>query len=231
MLPQDEIFKNKAPLKERLEKFGFASRDGGVYVYAAPVLEGQFRFEVTVDGQGDVAGRVFDTDTGDEYVLYRAESAAGAFVGKVRTECCAVLQKIAAECFVSKVFKTPGAAAIIRHAREKYGDELEFLWANFPHDAILRRQDNRKWYAAVLTAAQNKIGLAGDKIIEIVDVRMAPEDVAVKVDGQRIFPGYHMNKKHWVTLLLDGSMSEEELLALVDESYALAAKPNKKNIS
>ena len=72
--------------------------------------------------------------------------------------------------------------------------------------------------------AQNKIGLAGDNIIEIVDVRMAPEDVAVRVDRQRIFPGYHMNKKHWVTLLLDGSMPEEELLALVDESYALAAK-------
>ena len=221
---QDEIFKDKVPLTDELEKFGFVRSDVGEHVYVTTVLSGQFRLEVTVGAQGKVTSRVFDTDTGDEYVLYRAESVAGAFVGKVRTECCAVLEKIAAECFIGKAFKSSGAAAIIRHVKEKYGDKLEFLWANFPRNAVLRRQDNRKWYAAVLTVAQNKIGLAGDNIIEIVDVRMAPEDVAVRVDGQRIFPGYHMNKKHWVTLLLDGSMPEEELLALVDESYALAAK-------
>ncbi len=221
---QDEIFKDKVPLTDELEKFGFVRSDVGEYVYVMTVLSGQFRLKVAVDAQGKVTSRVFDTDTGDEYVLYRAESAAGAFVGKVRTECCAVLEKIAAECFIGKAFKSSGAVAIIRHVKEKYGDKLEFLWANFPRNAVLRRQDNRKWYAAVLTVAQNKIGLAGDNIIEIVDVRMAPEDVAVRVDGQRIFHGYHMNKKHWVTLLLDGSMPEEELLALVDESYALAAK-------
>ena len=224
MLPQDEIFKNKAPLKERLERFGFAPRDGGVYVYAAPVLEGQFRFEVTVDGQGDVAGRVFDTDTGDEYVLYRAESASGAFIGQLRTACLSILQKIADICCVTKVFQSPGAAAVIRYAKEKYGDEPEFLWEKFPGNAVLRRKDTQKWYAALLKTTGSKIGLVSDEAVEIVDLRMTPDDIAAKVDGRKYFAGYHMNKKHWATLLLDGSVPEAELLALIDASYELARK-------
>ena len=45
-----------------------------------------------------------------------------------------------------------------------------------------------------------------------------------KAEAQRIFysavrPGYHMNKRHWNTLILDGTMPDEEILAMVDESY------------
>lgn len=43
-------------------------------------------------------------------------------------------------------------------------------------------------------------------------------------DGERFFPGYHMNKKHWFTVLLDGSVPDDEICRLLDESYVLAAK-------
>ena len=36
-----------------------------------------------------------------------------------------------------------------------------------------------------------------------------------------VLPGYHMNKDHWNTVLLDGSLPEEEILSWVDESYEL----------
>lgn len=224
MLPQDEIFKNKAPLKERLEKFGFVPKGNGVYVYAAPVADGQFRLEVAVDDAGRIMSRVFDRDTGDEYVLYRAESASGAFIGQLRTECLGILQKIADACCVTKVFQSPGAVAVIRYAKEKYGDEPEFLWKKFPGNAVLRRKDTQKWYAALLKTTGSKIGLVSDEAVEIVDLRMTPDDIAAKVDGRKYFAGYHMNKKHWVTLLLDGSVPEAELLALIDASYELARK-------
>ena len=60
---------------------------------------------------------------------------------------------------------------------------------------MLRRQDNRRWYAAFLTVAAQKLGLPGEGTLEIVDLRMAPEQIAQRVDGAKIFPGWHMNKK------------------------------------
>ena len=36
-----------------------------------------------------------------------------------------------------------------------------------------------------------------------------------------ITPGYHLNKRHWNTVALDGSVPEEELLELIDHSYEL----------
>ena len=39
-----------------------------------------------------------------------------------------------------------------------------------------------------------------------------------------VLPGYHMNKRHWNTVLLDGSVPTSEIEAMVDHSYALVAK-------
>lgn len=39
-----------------------------------------------------------------------------------------------------------------------------------------------------------------------------------------ITPGYHLNKRHWNTLQLDGSLSEKEARKLIDHSYDLVVK-------
>ena len=39
-----------------------------------------------------------------------------------------------------------------------------------------------------------------------------------------VIPGYHMNKRHWNTLVMDGSIPEDEICAMIDDSYALVVK-------
>jgi predicted DNA-binding protein (MmcQ/YjbR family) len=55
---------------------------------------------------------------------------------------------------------------------------------------------------------------------------MNSEEIDVVVDGKKYYPGYHMNKKHWVTICLDGSVPIEEVFRRIDESYGLAAGKN-----
>lgn len=43
-----------------------------------------------------------------------------------------------------------------------------------------------------------------------------------------VLPGYHMNKRHWNTVILDGSIPEDEVLEMIDASYALVVKGLKK---
>lgn len=124
----------------------------------------------------------------------------------------------------AKVYKTEYANKVIDYAKEKYQDDLEFLWEKFPEYAVLRRKDNQKWYAVLMIVPKNKIGLSGDEKIEIIDLRANSEEIQNLVDGEKCFGGYHMNKKSWLSICLDGSVALQEIYYHLDESYQLAKK-------
>ena len=135
--------------------YGF-SETGGSYCYTTALLEGQFRMTVTISKSGAIRTKVFDTASEEEYVLHRASGACGAFVGMVKNAYEAVLHDISEYCFEPDIFKSKQAKQLIPYLRDTYGDELEFLWPKFPNNAVVRRQDNQKWYAAVLTVSRRK---------------------------------------------------------------------------
>lgn len=215
--------KNRKVNIDKLISFGFEEQEGH-YAYTADLVDGQMTLTVAVSPEGGVRTAVTDTANGEEYVLHLVSGAVGAFVGRVKAEYEAVLEDISARCFDWDVFKSEDAQRLIVHVRDRYGDELEFLWKRFPDNAIWRRQDTGKWYAALLTVAKHKLGLKGTDPIEILDLRIPPEKMEDTVDHKRFFPGYHMNKKHWYTLLLNGSVPFDEICRRVDESYGLAQK-------
>lgn len=74
---------------------------------------------------------------------------------------------------------------------------------------------------------QKKLGLSNDGIVEVINLRMLPEKIRALQDYKKYFPGFHMNKKHWITIILNGSVPLEEIFARIDESYLLAK--NRKN--
>lgn len=226
----DYIFKNKSVCFDRLEPFGFAEDENGRYRYQQPVINGQFEFSVFVSPNGETSSELRDTDTGDLYTLHLSAEAAGSFVGQIRTECGAILQNIADACFVTDVFKSRQAKMLLDYIRQKYGDKPEFLWEKFPDNAVIRRQDNKKWYAAFLTVAAHRPGLNNPESAEILDLRGRPEEIEKTVDGEKIFPGYHMNKKNWYTVFLDGRLADDDICKRLDESFALAKKINRRNL-
>jgi len=217
----EEIFKNKAPDFALLRKFGFVPEKEN-YVYCRKIMCGQFRLTVSVSAGGKVRTKLTDTDTEDEYILHKVAAAAGEFVGRVREEYNVVLREIADTCFKPEIYHNPVICAVIKNIKEKYGDEQEFLWRKFPEDSIFRRKDNGRWYVLFLTIARDKIDLEGKDKIEILDVRATPENLKQLVDGKNYFSGYHMNKKHWLTIVPASEPSLSEILRLVAESYRLA---------
>lgn len=218
----EKVFKNRKLNIKKLLSFGFTKVDNK-YIYHTDLLKGQLTLTVKIDGEGTISTRVVD-HSGDEYVLYRVAGAEGSFVGQVKSECKSVLKTIAEKCFDPDVFKSEQAKSVIVYMKDTYGDELEYLWQKFPDNAIVRRKDNQKWYAALLTVSQRKLGLDLGGTIEILDLRIKPEKMESTVDNIRFFPGYHMNKKHWITICLDGSVSNEVIYKKIDDSYHLAQK-------
>ena len=216
------VFKNKSANVDKLIEYGFELTDGK-YVYKTTIMDGQFRLSVVVNN-GEIETELFDTSAEDVYTLHLVDGVVGAFVGRTRLEHDAVLHDIEDKCFDRDVFKQDLTREIISYAREKYGDEPEYLWNDLPDAAVIRRKDTQKWYVLLMTVLPKRLGLEGDEPIEIVDLRFDVEELPLKIDGKRYFAGYHMNKKHWITILLDGSVPIAEILDYVDKSYTLAKK-------
>lgn len=224
-MEKSSLFQNKKPDIEKLLSFGFTLKnDGSCYTYTANMLDGQLQCMVTIFKTGKVNTKVIDTATKETYILHQIPSSSGAFVGKVKAEYENILRSISTQCFVLDVFKSTQAKMIIQYVKEKYNNEFEYLWTKFPNNAVCRRKDNAKWYIALLTVAKEKIGLSGTDIIEIVDLRISPQEIAAIIDGENFFPGYHMNKKHWFTIRLDHSVPIEKIYTAIDNSYQLAGK-------
>ena len=218
----DELFGRKTVDIHKAILFGFVQIDSN-YIYETDILDGSFLLQIVITLDGNIDTKLTEKATDDEYVLYKT-NATGAFVGEVRKAIETILTQVADKCYSAEIFKSTQAKEIICYVRKKYGDELEFLWEKFPDNAIWRRKDNEKWYGALLTVKASKLALDENMMIEILDLRIKTEDIEATVDNQRFFMGYHMNKKHWYTLLLDGSIPTEEICRRIDESYLLAKK-------
>ncbi|MDE7336607.1 MAG: MmcQ/YjbR family DNA-binding protein, partial [Clostridia bacterium] len=187
------------------------------------IIDDQFALTIKITNS-DINTDVIDLSTNEPYTLFLDDEASGSFVGAVRTSYKNVMLDIAEKCFDKCVFKSEYAQKIIRYVENKFGDNLEYLWDKFPDNAIWRRKDNRKWYGALLTVTKNKLGLPSNDKIEIIDLRTNPENIDFIVDNKNIFKGYHMNKKHWITICLDGTVPLEKFEKLIDKSYELARK-------
>lgn len=216
-------FKNKKINIQKLLSYGFTEQENS-YTYTADIVDEQMKMTVTALSDGMIYTKVIDNSTGEEYVLHRVLGTCGAFVGQVKNEYESILNDISEKCFEPDVFKSDDAKKIIEYVRSGYGDELEFLWKKFPDNAVFRRKDTGKWYAALLTVSKRKLGIDSDETAEILDLRIKPEDLKILIDNDKYFPGYHMNKKHWYAICLDGSVTIEEICRRIDESYMLAVK-------
>lgn len=115
---------------------------------------------------------------------------------------------------------------VIKHIESTYGANPEFLWPDrYPSYAVFRHGGNKKWFALVATISSKSLGLKDDKTIDIINLKFDKNqtyDFAETSD--HIFPAYHMNKNNWLTIWLDGTISDKIVSELIKKSYLLSDK-------
>ena len=109
---------------------------------------------------------------------------------------------------------------IYEYVKKRYGTVPEYLWKDSPKSAVLRHR-NGKWYGVLMEVERSRLGLEGDTKADIIDVKCNPDMVSFLTQSCGFLAGYHMNKNHWITILLDGTVSEEKILDFLDMSYGL----------
>ncbi len=116
---------------------------------------------------------------------------------------------------------------IFEYVADQYGTQPEYLWASDPNYAVLHRTDNRKWYGIIMDVSRKKLGLNGEGIIDILDIKCDPFGREILLQQPGFLPCYHLNKTHWIGVLLDGTVEKELLYQLLDESYLLTETKSK----
>ena len=215
-----EIFKAYQFDQEKASAYGFIENEG-VWTYSFEILDGDFVMNVSITAD-NVSFQVIDQETGDLYPQVHMESMRGTFVGSVREACLEKLFDIRKACFEVQEFICPQTKRIMSHVQEKYENQLEYLWEKSPDTAVLRHEDNQKWYAVLMKISWEKLDKTQEGLVEVVNLK---HDLVSDLLAERgIYPGFHMNKRYWISLALDDSLSDDDVLDLLEISWNLTLK-------
>ena len=104
-----------------------------------------------------------------------------------------------------------------QYIQDHYAVLPEFLWRKYPTYAVFRHAHNRKWFAIIMNVSGSLFGVADN--VDVMNVKLSPEWIT-QLSGQVGFaPAYHMNKTHWLTVLLDNTLPEKQIIELLHSSF------------
>ena len=215
-----EIFKSYQFNQEKARAYGFVE-SGGVWTNSFTILQSDFVMTISITAD-NVSFQVFDQEIGDLYPQVHMESMRGSFVASVREACLEILYQIRKDCFEVQDFICPQTKRIMVQVQEKYGNQLEYLWEKSPDTAVLRHEGNQKWYAVLMKISWDKLEKGRKGLVEAVNLKH--EQVADLLSKKGIYPAFHMNKRYWISVALDDTLSDEEVLELIERSWNLTLK-------
>ena len=115
---------------------------------------------------------------------------------------------------------------IIAYTAERYSADAERPWND--ENFIFRHGGTRKWFAVSMRVPYRRLGIEREGIADIIDVKCGP----LLMDAYRrqpgILPGYHMNKEHWLSILLDGTAEDGLIRELLEISFDLTNSGTKR---
>ncbi len=104
---------------------------------------------------------------------------------------------------------------------ETYGTTGENLFSRYPNFLVFRHDGNRKWFAVIMDIPRKNLKLPVEGEISVVNLKCDTRLIGSFRMEPGIFPSWHMNKAHWLTVALDGTVDDEKIRFLADMSYEL----------
>lgn len=113
------------------------------------------------------------------------------------------------------------------YCRDTYGTDADYPFEKDFETAVLRHPSNHKWYAVVMRVSRQKFGIDSNEVIDVVNLKQPLEFLGSFDKKNGVYPAYHMNKLHWISILLPDA-SEDVVKFLVHASYEATQDPGKR---
>jgi len=110
---------------------------------------------------------------------------------------------------------------VFDYVKKTYGVAPDYPFPTAPEYPVLRHPGSRKWFALLMDVPRSRLGLYGEERVDIINLKCSPAMAGSLRSQAGIFPAYHMNRDSWISVLLDGTVSIEALIPLIDLSFQL----------
>ena len=114
----------------------------------------------------------------------------------------------------------------LEYCLDTYGTAVDYPFDEDFETTVLRHANNRKWYAIVMKVSRRKFGFESDEVIDVVNLKLPTEMFGSFGAADGVYPAYHMNKLHWISVLLPDA-PDDVLRFLVNVSFE-ATKDKRK---
>ncbi len=202
--------------KEKLLQYGFRE-EAEKLIYRKEILDSSFLIEI-VFVNSQLLIEVYDLEFDEIYSLYSVDSAVGETVQNIREHVEKLLSSILGLADESGKI----SSEIIDYCNNKYGENHVNPFKKHP-DILAFVNERNKWYALLLDVEYNKLNKNTDITtkVKILNVKYPTDRILEIIDNKNIFPAYHMNKKHWISVVLDKNIKLETIKELIGISYTL----------
>ena len=219
---EDDIFKKRKIDFHRLEEYGFKLIDN-CYTYEKNILNNTFLVKVEISNLGIIHSYIYDLAFNEEYLNYRIESQTGKFVSQVRQEFINILEDIKNNCTISCNFHSEQANRITKLIYDKLKNKPEHPFNKDDYSTIFRNQETKKWYALIMNI--NKAKITREKgNVDILNIKLNPEEIKELLTRNGFYKAYHMNKNNWITIILDDTLTDEEIFKYINKSHEFSNK-------
>ena len=213
----NEIFDKNIFNSKLAIAYGF-SKVGDYYVLQSGIDVENFNAIIKI-GKESFEVNVIELPFNEEYILFNVLDSKGKFVSKIRRNVNELIEDIVKNCFTSLDYRK----ILLDYVKEKYGTIPEEPWEDNNH-ATIKTTNSKKWYGIFMSVSYKTLGLDKSGKIDILNVKLNPELIESLIDKKHFFPAYHMNKKYWITILLDSDTDLNLVKSLIDESFNLVEK-------
>ena len=200
-------------LEDRLINFGFQFEEN-ILFFRKNILNDTFRIEIKLINKYFEV-EVYDLDFNEVYSLFSVDSANGEIVTAIREEVKDVLEKIL--CLESVIYED-----VLHYVKDQYNSTIVKPFKTNPDIKALVTPKG-KWYALFLDVEYNKLkkdSLVNSKV-KVINLKHISSKISTITDDRNIFPSYHMNKNHWISVVLDNNIDIEYVKELIELSYNL----------
>ena len=188
-------------------------------------MNGDFKAVISVDRVGHFSGSVYEIATQDEYLPLRVEGMGG-YAAEVRNAYIEILKDIKEKCCHENAFIFPQTNRLTEEIYKTYGDKPVFPWDDFS-GGVFKNPTNGKWYAIVMALNVQKVDKKLTGKVEVMNIKLNPDKIKDLLGKKSFYPAYHMNKKNWISILLNDTVPDKILLNLLDESHTFTLSKRK----
>lgn len=202
--------------KEQLNGFGF-KEESEKLIYRKEILDSSFLIEI-VFVNNQLMVEVYDIEFDEIYSLFSVDTAVGETVQNIREHVENLLSSILGLADESEQINSE----VVDYCNNKYGENHVNPFKKHP-DILAFVNEKNKWYALLSDVEYNKLNKNTDITtkVKILNVKYPTDRILEIIDNKGIFPAYHMNKKHWISIVLDKNIKLETIEELIDISYSL----------